>query len=93
MNVPGPTTSSSKPGGTCRPPTNEPFPWNDDFHRRVVEECDQQDRINWECKLEALAHLLSVAEAKWAITTAHSRLDTRYIEAMRLVCEARMAMD
>ena len=48
---------------------------------------------NWECKLGALAHLLSVAEAKWAITTVHGHLDTQYIEASRCVCNACDAID
>ena len=60
--TPDPTTGSNEPRGDHRPLTNESFPWNDEFHKKIIDECDRQDRINWECKLEALAHLLSIAE-------------------------------
>ena len=59
----------------------------------MIDECDRQDHINWERKLGALAHLLSVAEAKWAIATVHGCLDTRYIKASRRVHNARDAID
>ena len=54
---------------------------------------DWQDRTNWEHKLEALAHLLSVAEAKRAIATMYGHLDTRYIKATRHMHQAREALD
>ena len=91
--TPDPTTGSNEPCGDRRPPTDESFPWNDEFHKKIIDECDRQDRINWERKLEALAHLLSVAEAKRAITTVHGRLDTRYIEANRRVRDEHDAID
>ena len=92
-HTPDPTTGLNEPRGDHRPPTDESFPWNDEFHKKIIDECNRQDRINWERKLEALAHLLSVAEAKRAIATVHGRLDTRYIEANRHVCDARDAID
>ena len=70
------TTGSNKPCGDHWPLTDESFPWNDEFYKKIIEECDHQDHISWECKLEALAHLLSIAEAKWAIITIHGHLDT-----------------
>ena len=91
--TPDPTTGSNEPHSDHRPPTNESFPWNDEFHKKIIDECDCQDRINWERKLEALAHLLSVAEAKRAITTVHGRLDTCYFEANRRICDAHDAID
>ena len=92
-HTPEPTTGSNKPCGDRWPPTDELFPWNDEFHKKIIDECDRQDRINWERKLGALAHLLSVAEAKWAIATVHGRLDTRYIEASQHVHDMRDAID
>ena len=74
--TPNPTTGLNEPCSDRQPLTDELFPWNNEFHKKIIEECNCQDHINWECKLEALAHLLSVAEAKWAITTIHSHLDT-----------------
>ena len=91
--TPDPTTGSNELRGDHRPPTNESFPWNDEFHKKIIDECDRQDRINWERKLEALAHLLSVAEAKRAIATVHGRLDTSYIEANQHVRDACDAID
>ena len=91
--TPDPTTGSNEPRGDHRPPTDESFPWNDEFHKKIIDECDCQDHINWECKLEALAHLLSIAEAKRAIATVHGRLNTHYIEANRRVCDAHDAID
>jgi len=44
--------------------------------RDIIDDCDRQDRINWECKLEALANLLALAESKRARTTLHGRHDT-----------------
>ena len=92
-HTPEPTTGSNEPRGDHWPPTDESFPWNDEFHKKIIDECDRQDRINWECKLGALAHLLSVAEAKWAIATVHGHLDTRYIEASQRVHDAHDAID
>ena len=40
-----------------------------------------------------LAHLLSIAEAKWAITTIHGHLDKQYIEANWLIHNTHEAMD
>ena len=91
--TPEPTTGSNEPRGDCRPPTDELFPWNNEFHKKIMDECNRQDRINWEHKLGALAHLLSVAEAKQAIATVHGHLNTRYIEASRHVCDACNAID
>ena len=91
--TPNPTTGSNEPHGDHQPPTDESFLWNNEFHKKIINECDRQDRINWECKLEALAHLLSVAEAKRAIATVCGRLETHYIEANRHVCDARDAID
>ena len=91
--TPDPTTGSNEPRGDHRPPTDESFPWNDEFHKKIINECDRQDCINWECKLEALAHLLSIAEAKRAIATVHGHLDTHYIEANQRICDARDAID
>ena len=87
------TTGSNEPRSDRRPPTDESFPWNDEFHKKIINECDRQDHINWERQLGALAHLLSVAEAKWAITTVHGHLNTRYIEASWHICNARDAID
>ena len=92
-HTPDPTTGSNEPHGDHRPPTDESFPWNDEFHKKIIDECDRQDRINWERKLEALAHLLSIAEAKRAITTVHGRLNTCYIKANRHIRDARDAID
>ena len=75
-HTPEPTTGSNESRGDRRPPTDKLFLWNDEFHKKIIDECNRQDRINWECKLGALAHLLSVAEAKWAIATVHGCLDT-----------------
>ena len=58
------TNGSKEPNSDHQPLTDESYPWNDDIHKNIVKECDQQDHTNWEHKLEALAHLLSIAEAK-----------------------------
>ena len=92
-HTPEPTTGSNEPHGDRQALTDESVLWNDEFHKKIINECDRQDHINWECKLGALAHLLSVAEAKWAITTVHGHLNTRYIEASRHICNARDAID
>ena len=76
VHTPEPTTGLNEPRGDRQPPTDESFLWNDEFHKKIIDECDRQDHINWECKLGALAHLLSVAEAKWAIATVHGHLNT-----------------
>ena len=86
-----PTTGSNEPCGDRRPLTDESFPWNDEFHKKIINECDRQDCINWECKLGALAHFLSVAEAKRAIATVHGHLNTQYIEASWCVRNAHDA--
>ena len=83
--TPDPTTGSNKHHGEHQPPTDKYFPWNDEFHKKIIKECDHQDRISWECKLEALAHLLSIAEAKQAIATIHGHLNTQYIKANWLI--------
>ena len=75
-HTPEPTTGSNEPRGDRWPPTDESFQWNDEFHKKIIDECDHQDRINWEHKLGALAHLLSVAEAKRAIATVYGCLNT-----------------
>ena len=92
-HTPEPTTGSNEPRSDCQPPTNKSFLWNNEFHKKIIDECDRQDRINWEHKLGALAHLLSVAEAKQAIATVHGHLNTRYIEASRRVHDTRNAID
>ena len=92
-HAPEPTTGLNEPRGDRWPPTDESFPWNDEFHKKIIDECNHQDHINWECKLGALAHLLSVAESKWAITTVHGRLNTQYIEASQCVHDTCNAID
>ena len=92
-HTPEPTTGSNEPRGDRWPLTDKSFPWNDEFHKKIINECDCQDHINWERKLGALAHLLSVAEAKWAIATVHGHLDTRYIKASQHVHDAHDAID
>ena len=87
------TNGWKEPNGNRRPPTDESYPWNDNIHKNIVEECDRQDCTNWECKLEVLAHLLSIAEVKRAIATTYSHLDTRYIEATRHVHQVCEALD
>ena len=84
---------SKEPNGNHQPLTDESYPWSDDIHKNIVEECNQQDRINWEHKLEALAHLLSLAEAKRAIATIYGQLNTRYIEATRYMHQVHEAID
>ena len=64
---PDSTNGSKEPNGNHWPPSDKSYLWNDDIHKNIIEECNQQDCTNWEHKLEALAHLLSVAEAKQAI--------------------------
>ena len=92
-HTPEPITGSNKPRSDRWPPTDESFLWNNEFHKKIINKCDHQDCINWECKLGALAHLLSVAEAKQAIATVHGHLDTQYIEANRRVHDAHDAID
>ena len=87
------TNSSNEPQGGLRNPTDEPYFWNDDIHKDIIEDCNRQDHINWEHKLEALANLLALAEAKRARTTLHGWHNTRYIGASRHVREAHDAMD
>jgi len=70
------TNSSNKPQSGFRNPTDEPYFWNDDVHKDIINDCDRQDRINWECKLEALANLLALAKSKRARTTLHGWHDT-----------------
>jgi len=70
------TNSSNKPQGGLQNPTDEPYFWNDNVHKDIIDDCDHQDHINWECKLGALANLLALAEAKQARTTLHGRHDT-----------------
>ena len=86
-------TGSNEPHGDHRPLTNKSFPWNNEFHKKIIDKCNCQDHINWECKLGALAYLLSVAEAKWAIATVHGHLNTRYIEASQHVHDVCDAID
>jgi len=63
------TNSSNEPQSGFRNPTDEPYFWNNDVHKDIIDDCDRQDRINWERKLEALANLLALAESKRARTT------------------------
>ena len=91
--TPDPMTGLNEPCGDRWPLTHESFPWNNEFHKKIIEECDHQDRINWECKLEALAHLLSVAEVKRAIAIVHGHLDTWYIEAYQHIHNVHDAID
>ena len=92
-HTPEPTTGLNKPRGDHQPLTDESFLWNDEFQTKIIDKCNRQDRINWERKLGALAHLLSVAEAKRAIATVHGRLDTRYIKASRHIHDVCDAID
>ena len=87
------TNSSNKPQGGFRNPTDEPYFWNDDVHKDIIDDCDRQDHINWERKLEALANLLALAENKQARMTLHGWHDTQYIDASHLVWEACDTMD
>ena len=87
------THGSNEPQSGFWNPTCEPYFWNDDVHKDIIDNCDRQDRINWEHKLEALANLLALAGSKWARTTLHGRHDTRYIKASRRMWEAHDAID
>ena len=50
------TNDSNEPQGGLWHPTDEPYFWNDDIHKDIIDICDRQYHINWECKLEALAN-------------------------------------
>ena len=93
MHTSNSMNGSKEPNGDHQPPTDKSYLWNYNIHKNIVEECDQQDCTNWECKLEALAHLLSIAEAKQAIATTYGHLNTRYIKASRHVRQAHEALD
>jgi len=86
-------TALNKPQSGFQNPTDEPYFWNDDVHKDIIDDCDHQDCVNWERKLEALANLLALAESKRARTTLHRQHDTRYIKASLRVREAHDAID
>ena len=43
------TAGSNEPSSDHWTPTNEPYPWNDDTHRSIIEERDCQDHITAVC--------------------------------------------
>jgi len=51
------TNSSNEPQGCLWNPTDEPYFWNDDVHKDIIDDCDHQYRINWEHKLGGTSQL------------------------------------
>ena len=53
-HTPEPTTGSNEPCGDHWPPTDELFLWNDEFHKKIIDECNHQDHITAVCIIQGM---------------------------------------